>query len=288
MARTALYTVLALAAFAANSVLARVALRSGAVDAASFSLIRFAGGAAALLAVTAMTDSSHRSDGAPRVSGSWTSAAVLFFYAVPFTFAYTHLTAATGALILFGCVQLTMMGAALRSGERPHPLHWLGLAVASSGLVYLVLPGLEAPPLAGAGLMALAGLCWGLYSLHGRGSTNPLAQTTGNFLRLVPLVLTLSLASTRQFHVERSGFLFAAASGVLASGLGYVIWYRALRDLSATLAGIVQLAVPVLAAAAGVVLLGEPLSARLIGASVVVLGGISMALVGRTRAHRLN
>ena len=276
--RTVSFTILALVAFAANSVLGRVALRDGAIDAASFSTIRLIGGAATLMFVSTWTPK-----GAVRATGSWTSAIMLFLYAVPFSFAYTQLSTGTGALILFGCVQVTMMSAALWAGERPHVLQWIGMGLALAGLVYLMLPGLEAPPLAGAGLMALAGCAWGCYSLLGRGSRNPLTQTTGNFVRSVPLVLIVSLIAFPQLHVERAGALFAAASGTFASGLGYTVWYVALRGLTATRASVVQLAVPVLASTAGVIFLAESISARLLISSGLVLGGIALALAGRIR-----
>lgn len=276
--RTVSFTILALVAFAANSVLCRLALRNGSIDAASFSAIRFAAGAATLMLVTACTRKV-----AVQTTGSWTSAAILFLYAVPFSFAYTRLTTGTGALILFGCVQVTMMSAALWAGERPHSLQWLGLGLALAGLVYLVLPGLAAPPLAGAGLMALAGFSWGVYSLRGRGASSPLAQNTGNFVRSVPLLLAVSVVALPYFHVEREGALFAVLSGTLASGLGYVVWYEALRGLTATRAAAVQLAVPILAGAAGVIFLREIISVRLMISAAMVLGGISLALLNSAR-----
>lgn len=272
------YTILALVAFAANSVLCRVALRNGSIDPASFSTIRLIAGAVTLMCVAQLTRRE-----ALRTKGSWTSAGMLFLYAVPFSFAYTRLTTGTGALILFGCVQLTMMTAALWTGEKPHFIQWCGLALALAGLVYLVLPGLAAPPLAGAGLMALAGFSWGVYSLRGRGSANPLAQTTSNFVRSVPLVLAVSLIALPQLHVELNGALLAVASGALASGLGYVVWYLALGGLTATRAAIVQLAVPILAAAGGVMVLAETISERLIIAAALVLGGIALALISRDK-----
>jgi drug/metabolite transporter (DMT)-like permease len=208
---------------------------------------------------------------------------MLFLYAVPFSFAYIGLSTGTGALILFGCVQLTMMIGGFRSGERPHPVQWFGIAAALAGLVYLVLPGLAAPPLRSASLMALAGFAWGVYSLRGRGAVNPLAQTTSNFVRSVPLVLAVSLIALPLFHLESKGVLLALASGALASGLGYVVWYAALRGLTATRAAVVQLSVPVLAALGGVIFLAEAVSVRLMLSTVMVLGGIGLALVGRER-----
>ena len=197
---------------------------------------------------------------------------------MPFSFAYTELGAGTGALILFGTAQVTMIGAALRSGERPHAFQWLGLSTAAAGLVLLVLPGLTAPPPGAAGLMALSGCCWGIYSLGGRGSTNPIAENTGNFVRLVPLVAAASLLMLDRVHVERQGAWLAVASGSIASGLGYVVWYSALGGLTAVRASIVQLAVPVLAAFGGVIALAEHVSMRLIVAAVLILGGIGLAL----------
>lgn len=276
--RTISLTALALVAFAANSVLCRVALRDATIDAATFSTIRLTAGAATLLLVTAWLRRS-----ASPADGSWMSAGMLFLYAVPFSFAYTSLSAGTGALILFGCVQATMIVAALASGERPHPLQWSGLALALGGLVCLVLPGLATPSLAGAVLMALAGFSWGIYSLRGRSAADPLAQTTNNFVRCVPLVLVVSLLALPRFHMQRQGILLAIASGALASGLGYVAWYEALRGLTATRAAVVQLLVPVLAALGGVIFLVETISARLVLSAAMVLGGTGLALMGRER-----
>jgi drug/metabolite transporter (DMT)-like permease len=270
--QTAIYTILALIAFAANSVLCRVALRNGDIDPASFSTIRFASGALTLLLVTSFTGKRSLA------AGSWTSAVILFLYAIPFSFAYTRLSAAAGALILFGVVQLTMITAGLWKGERPRPLQWFGAGLSIVGLVYLLLPGIGTPSLPGATLMSLAGFGWGAYSLRGRGAASPLAQTTNNFVRCIPLLLTASLVTIPQFHIEGRGALFAVVSGVVASGAGYVIWYSALRGLTATRAAVVQLAVPILAATAGVAFLGEMLSHRLVISSAMVLGGIAIAI----------
>ena len=270
------YTLLALLAFAANSILCRIALLDGGIDAASFSTIRLVAGAVTLVLITAIFDRQT-----VLAKGSWISAAMLFLYAVPFSFAYTLLSVGTGALILFGCVQTTMLAAALRSGERPHVLQWIGLSLAFGGLVYLVLPGLEAPSFVGAALMALAGFAWGVYSLRGRSAANPLADTTSNFVRAVPLALLVSFAWGPWLSIERRGILLAVASGAIASGLGYVVWYRALRGLTAVRASIVQLFVPILAGLGGVILLAEQISARLLLSSVLVLGGIALALYAR-------
>jgi drug/metabolite transporter (DMT)-like permease len=203
----------------------------------------------------------------------------LFLYAAPFSFAYGTLTTGTGALLLFGAVQVTMILGTLRAGDRPKPGQWLGLAIAFGGLVYLVLPGIAAPSPLGASLMLLAGLAWGLYSLRGRAVQSPLAQTASNFARTVPLVLALSVVGHRFLHAEPRGLFLALLSGALASGLGYVVWYLALAGLSGLTASIVQLAVPVLAAAGGVLLLQERITLRLGLAGLLVLGGIALALI---------
>jgi drug/metabolite transporter (DMT)-like permease len=276
--RTILCTSAAMVAFAGNSVLTRLALGRSTIDAATFSTIRIAGGAGMLLATTALTQPANL-----RPKGSWVSAAVLFLYAIPFSFAYTSLTAGTGALILFGVVQLTMVAAAVHTGERPHWSQWIGLALASSGLVYLVLPGLKAPSLSGSVLMAVAGIMWGLYSLRGRGAANPLQLNMSNFVRVLPLAAIVSAFTFGHIHVTSTGFLLALTAGAITSGLGYVLWYTALRNLTATRAAIVQLMVPVLAGAGGVAFLGETLSLRLVLSGIVVLGGIALALTGRQR-----
>ena len=198
---------------------------------------------------------------------------------------YGLLTTGTGALILFGSVQVTMMIAAVASGERPHVRQWVGLLLAIVGLVYLVLPGLTAPSPVGAVLMAVAGVAWGIYSIGGRGAADPLALNAGNFIRAIPMTLVVSLIAMRFRHLEARGVLLAVVSGAVTSGLGYVVWYAALRRLSATHASLVQLLVPVLAAAGGLVVLGEPLSVRLALSAAIVIGGIALAL-GGTERHR--
>ena len=274
-------TLLALIAFAANSILCRLALRHGAIDAASFSTIRLGAGAATLLLLSASTRRGARAT--PNVAGSWTSAAMLFLYAIPFSFAYNGLTAGTGALLLFGSVQATMILGAVRSGERASALQGVGLLLAIGGLVYLMLPGLAAPPLSSALLMAVAGIAWGLYSLRGRGTADALAQTSGNFLRSVPMAVAVLLIVRPHAAIAPWGVWLAVASGALASGVGYVLWYAALRGLTAMSAAAVQLSVPVLAAAGGVLFLAEALTARLLVAAALILGGIALALAARRR-----
>ncbi len=273
-----LYTAAALIAFAGNSVVTRLALGHAAIDPASFSTVRLAGGAGMLLLVSIATQTERF-----RLRGSWLSAAILFLYAVPFSFAYVSLSAGTGALILFGSVQITMLLAALRLGERPHLVQWVGLGCALAGLIYLMLPGLAAPSIPGSMLMASAGISWGLYSLRGRGAGSPLTQTTGNFVRALPLAIVVSLIARSGAHASRSGMILAVACGAVTSGLGYVLWYSALRSMTATRAAVVQLMVPVLAAAGGVIFLGETISSRLIVSASTVLGGIALALVGGKR-----
>jgi len=275
-----LYTALAMIAFASNSLLNRLALGRGAIDAISYTTIRLVTGAA-MLAMIALIQRNH---GQSKIRGSGLSAALLFLYAVCFSFAYLSLSAGTGALILFGSVQVTMILVALRSGERPHLLVWLGMFLALGGLIYLVMPGLKAPSSLGSALMITAGIAWGGYSLRGRGSDAPLADTAGNFLYAVPFILSVRLVSLNNFHLSMSGILLAAISGAIASGVGYVIWYAALRGLTATRAAIVQLSVPVLAAWGGVILLAEDVSPRLMLAGVLILGGIVLAVKGRVKA----
>jgi drug/metabolite transporter (DMT)-like permease len=278
-ARTAVFTALALIAFAANSVLCRLALRQDAIDPATFSTIRFASGAAMLLAMTGVRKPLAR-------TGSWTSSAVLALYAIPFAFAYVRLSAGTGALILFGAVQLTMLMGARRIGERIRLAQVCGFALALVGLVYLVAPGLAAPSATGAVLMAIAGIAWGVYSLRGRGAADPVMQTTSNFVQSVPFMFGASLAALPQFHIRPAGLLLAVFSGAIASGLGYVAWFAALRRLTAVRAAVVQLAVPVIAAAGGVLFLSEPIPLRLIVASILVLGGIGLVIATTRRERR--
>lgn len=277
--RTPLLTVVALVAFAMNSLLCRLALGQATIDAASFSTVRLTSGACVLLLISLATQG-----GLPSLRrGAWASALLLFLYAAAFSFAYIRLTTGTGALILFGSVQATMIIVALRSGERPRALEWLGLALALGGLVYLVFPGLAAPPLTSSALMTVAGISWGFYSLRGRGATDPLANTTTNFTLSLPFVVIVNLLLLRGAHLSAKGVVLAVLSGALASGVGYVVWYAALRGLTATRAATVQLAVPVIAALSGVILLSEAVSFRLLLSAALILGGVGLALAGRKR-----
>lgn len=259
-------------AFAANSVLCRLALGQGLIDAASFTAVRVVSGAAVLGLILLLRK--DRAQAAP----DWRSVITLFIYMAFFSFAYLSLAVGTGALVLFGCVQLTMFVVALKSGENFPAISWAGLALAMAGLIYLVSPGLTAPNPLGAGLMAIAGIAWGLYSLIGRSATDPVQATAYNFIYSVPLVIVTSLIFIADFQVSMRGVSLAAASGAIASGIGYVIWYAALRGLRATSAATVQLSAPVIAAIGGVILLSEDVTPRLLLASAATLGGIALVL----------
>lgn len=275
--QTSILTGCTLIAFAANSLLTRMALGAGSIDAASFMTLRLASGAIMLSVIMATI---QRKPVVP-LQGKWPAALMLFLYAVTFSFAYLQLAAGTGALILFGAVQVTMILIALKQGEKPQPMEWLGLSFALAGLVYLVSPGLAAPPLLGSALMVMAGIAWGIYSLLGRGTKDPVAYTTANFVRTVPLVVVVSVVSVSQLHLTQTGIILALLSGALASGVGYAIWYAALRGLTATRAATVQLAVPVIASIGGILFLQETLTLRVSLASLLILGGIGLAVIGR-------
>lgn len=266
-------TVLALTAFAGNSLLCRAALAHTHIDAASFTTVRLVSGAVVLWVLVLVRG------GVRLGSGNWLSALALFSYAAGFSFSYVHLTAAAGALILFGAVQTTMIGFGFWSGERMRALQVVGLLLACGGLVGLLLPGLSAPPLVGAVLMLAAGVAWGVYSLRGKGAGDPLQVTAGNFIRAAPMAVALSVALWGQASWDRAGVGYAFLSGALASGVGYAIWYTALPFLKSATAATVQLGVPVIAALGGVFFLQEPLTLRLLVASVAILGGIALVVL---------
>lgn len=266
-------------AFAGNSLLCRQALKHTAIDAATFTLVRILSGALCLWLIVAIRN------GSSVKAGSWPSALALFGYAALFSFAYLRLTAGTGALLLFGAVQATMIFWGLSRGERLRRLQIVGLFFAIAGLVALVLPGLSAPPAEAAALMLGAGVAWGIYSLRGKQAGDPLRATAGNFLRAVPPAVLLSVLAFRWANIDRAGVGYAAVSGAVASGLGYAIWYSALPMLKALGAATVQLSVPVLAAGGGILFLGETITLRFVAASVAVLGGIALVIVER-RAPR--
>lgn len=268
-------------AFAANSVLNRWALEGGHIDAASFTVVRGVSGAFALVLFLSLRDRSLPAMKA--LSGSWRSASALFVYMTFFSFAYLTLGAATGALILFAAVQITMFAVALVRGERFSPLGWAGLAAAFAGVVYLVLPGLSAPDPFGAVLMAIAGAAWGFYSLFGQGAKDPLKQSAANFTLTLPLLFIVGLVFLQDQYVTQAGVVLAVLSGAVTSGGGYVIWYAALAYLSAGRAATVQLSVPAIAALGGVLFLAEPISGRLMLASALTLGGVFLVLSQRAR-----
>lgn len=268
--------VLALMAFAGNSLLCRQALRVTPIDAATFTSVRLIAGALALWIIVRVRDRKG-------ATGTWRSALALFAYAAAFSFAYTSLPAGTGALLLFGAVQATMIGYGLWRGERMRPAQIAGLLLAFAGLVVLTLPGVSAPPLQGALLMLAAGVAWGIYSLRGKGAGDPLRATAGNFLRCVPLALASSLAAWHWFSPDAVGIAYAIASGALTSGVGYAIWYTALPGLKATHAATVQLSVPVIAAIGGIVLLHEQVTLRLLLAAIAILGGIALVVLDKPR-----
>ncbi len=292
------YTTIALVAFAFNSILCRLALRGEEADAAGFTGVRLVSGAVALVAISYLAGKGgnpRRSKGVlnaatekntlptGRVSafvryGSWPSAFFLFAYAACFSFAYLGLTAGTGALILFGSVQMTMIAVTIFRGERPSALEWLGLVVALAGLVYLVFPGLASPPLVSSLLMAAAGMAWAGYTLRGKGSSDPLADTTGNFVRSLPFAAVIALVFLPNLQLSTRGLVLAVLSGAVTSGIGYAIWYAALKYHTSTRAAVLQLAVPVIAAVLGVVLLGEIATIRMVIAAALILGGIALTV----------
>jgi len=275
--RTILLTSLALVAFAANSLLTRMALGIEAIDAASFTTIRLLAGTVMLCGLVGCL---HGPDGL-KARGNWLASLMLFLYAALFSFAYLQLDSGTGALILFGTVQATMILVALRQGEAPNKLEWIGLLLALGGLIYLVFPGLSAPPILGSGLMMGSGIAWGIYSLLGRGVRDPLVNTMANFVRSLPFASGTLLVTLPGIRLSPHGIILASISGAITSGVGYVLWYAALKGLAATRAAIVQLTVPVLAAIGGIIFLQELLSLRLAIASLAILGGIGLSVLGR-------
>ncbi|HYQ37741.1 MAG TPA: DMT family transporter [Pseudomonas sp.] len=279
--RLALLTALAMLAFAANSLLCRIALRDGHIDAASFTVLRLLGGALALGLIVRLRPGATR---AP-LGGSNASALALFGYAAGFSWAYLQLSAATGALLLFGAVQASMILWGLWRGERLSLGQGCGLLLAAAGLAVLLLPGASAPAMLPALVMLLAGVAWGVYSLRGRGAGDATARTAGNFVRSLPLAVLLGLAGWPAARLDGAGLVYALLSGALASGVGYALWYAVLPALRATQAATVQLSVPLITAVLGVLLLGEPFSSRLLLASALLLGGVAWVLLGRAPAR---
>lgn len=272
-------TALAMIPLAANSWLCRAALRDTEIDPASFTSLRLISGALMLWLLLVATGRLRSAD-----RGSWPSAFALFAYAALFSFAYLTLTAATGALLLFGAVQVTMIALGVRAGERLDLVQIAGVALAFGGLVGLLVPGLSAPPLLGALMMIGAGIAWGVYSVHGKGAGDPTRVTAGNFMLAVPMTIVLSLMTLGDLSLDAAGVWLAVASGAITSALGYALWYSLLPNLRAFSAATVQLSVPVIVAIGGVILLDEPITLRLVLASAVVLGGIALVIVERRRS----
>lgn len=272
-----LCTVLALIAFAGNSVLNRLALGENAIDAASFTAIRLLSGIIALMLILHLMQAKSSTT----AKGSWKAATFLFLYAVTFSFAYLSLDTGMGALILFGAVQITMLLMSFLTGNRFHYVEWLGVVIAFAGFVYLVMPGASAPSLFGFALMSVAGIAWGFYTLAGQGSDNPLADTAYNFLRTLPLVVILIAVTFQQAELSPYGVLLAVVSGAITSGIGYTIWYIALGGLSAIQAAVLQLLVPVIAAVGGVLFADEVVTLRLVIASLLILGGTLIVILGK-------
>jgi drug/metabolite transporter (DMT)-like permease len=277
-----LLTAAALGGFAANSLLCRAALGSGSIDAASFTGARLTSGAVVLLLLSRLGAAKRNGD-APPSRGSWGSALALFLYALPFSLAYLRLHTGVGALVLFAAVQVTMIGRGLLEGERPSRFEWVGILLAFSGLALLTVPGAHAPDAIGFALMTVAGIAWGVYSLRGRGSRSPLSDTAHNFARSLLFALPVLgfLLARSSVSATPRGWLLAVASGSLASGVGYSLWYAVLPTLGATRAAALQLLVPVLAALAGVLLLGERIDPRLVLCAAMILGGVALALACR-------
>ena len=267
----------ALVAFAANSVLCRFALGTGAIDAAGFTFIRLLSGVLALFLILLIRSSTSPMSG----KGNWSAGFMLFLYAVTFSYAYLELDTGTGALILFGFVQMTIIGVSIFRGNKLLPIEWIGLAFAFAGLVYLFLPGVSAPSIQGFLLMSTAGVAWGIYTLLGRGSENPLADTAYNFFRSMPFILVIVIVALGNFHFTTKGIILAIVSGAITSGLGYTIWYTALKSITATQAAVSQLAVPIIAALGGVIFMSEVITLRLSVAAIMVLGGIFLVIAGR-------
>lgn len=275
--KTSLCTLLALIAFAGNSVLCRLALGDNTIDAASFTLIRLLSGIIVLALILKCTNTSSAAES----KGSWTAAGLLFVYAAAFSFAYVSLDTGVGALVLFGAVQITMILAGVFGGKRLHFSECFGLVVAFLGFVYLVLPSLSLPSRTGFALMAVAGIAWGFYTLAGKRSTQPLSDTAYNFLRTLPLCVILLIFSYQDSSLSRTGVLLAIVSGGLASGLGYTVWYIALSGLSSIQAAALQLLVPPMAAIGGVWFASELFTLRLAVASIMILGGVAVVIFAK-------
>ena len=280
--KTTVLTIFSLIAFAGNSVLCRLALGENQLDAASFTIIRLLSGIVMLLLIS-QTNGSQTSGSRSSLTQqiNWLSSGALFLYAVTFSYAYLSLDTGTGALILFGAVQITMILASSLLGKQLYWAEWLGVAIAFLGFVYLVLPGITTPSFQGFILMTLAGGSWGIYTLQGKNSRQPIINSATNFLYTLPFVLTLLIIELPNSELSQPGIILAVLSGAIASGVGYTTWYMAVRNLATVKASVVQLLVPILAALGGVLFAGEVISLRLIISSLLILGGIILVLFGQ-------
>lgn len=282
--KTALLAIITMVAFAANSVFVRLALSTDAIDPASYTAVRLAAGALMLFLLVGLRGGLRRSKPSGTFLGSTgVSALALFVYAAFFSFAYLSVDTGMGALILFACVQSVMIGWGLYIGERPTVPAWIGIILAVAGFIYLVSPGLSAPNPLGALLMAISGIAWGVYSLRGRGLTDPLNTTARNFIWSVPPALILMVVFIAQQDISLPGAFLAVTSGAATSALGYALWYKTLKGLSATKASIIQLTVPLIAAFGGILVLSEPLSLRFIASCVLILGGVAMVTLAKEK-----
>lgn len=275
--KTIIYTGLALIAFAANSVLARLALGNNTIDASGFTSIRLLAGAFVLLTIIQFRKNKTESS----TKGSWFSGFMLFIYAIAFSYAYLSLDTGTGALILFGAVQITIILISIYNGNRLHFTEWLGVIIAFTGFVYLIIPGINTPSTNGFILMSLAGIAWGFYTIKGLGSKNPSIDTAYNFIKTIPFVIVLLLITFDKENYSFQGIILAIISGGITSGIGYTIWYMALKGLTSVQAAVVQLLVPVIAAFGGVLFIAETITQRLAFASLLILGGILIVVMGR-------
>lgn len=275
--KTVPYTGLALFAFAANSVLGRLALGNKVIDASGFTSIRLISGAIVLLFIIQI-NSKHPK---PTSKGNWISGFILFLYAITFSYAYNSLDTGTGALILFGAVQISMILISIFYGNKLHITEWIGVIIAFIGFIYLILPGVTAPSITGFLLMTIAGIAWGFYSVKGKGSKDPLYDTAYNFLKTIPIVIVLLIVTFKKENYTLEGIILASVSGGITSGIGYTIWYMALRGLTSVQAAVVQLLVPVIAAFGGVIFVSEVITQRLRVSTLLILGGILLVILGR-------
>ena len=280
--KTAFYTLLALVAFAGNSVLCRLALGEDKLDAASFTAIRLFSGIVVLVLILLISQRNKTIAS----KGSWSASLMLFIYAITFSYAYISLETGVGALILFACVQITMILVGLFLGDKLHSIEWLGVIVAFIGFVYLVMPGVSAPSFSGFVLMSVSGIAWAGYTLLGKNSSNPLSDTTFNFLRTSPFLILLIAVTAQNASLSNTGIFLAIISGGITSGLGYTIWYKVLKDLKSIQAAVLQLLVPVLATFGGIIFANESFSLRLAVSTMMILGGIVAVILGKNYIHQ--